>query len=55
MSEQVKVSTVADVIKSLQQMPQDAPIYFDCHFCGKSNGFQKLGIAVMVSTKGNND
>lgn len=51
MKEQRKIATAADVMKVLSAMPADAPVYFDCPKCGQANGFHRLSIAIMVTTK----
>lgn len=45
-----KVGTAKDVIEGLSKLPPDAPVYFDCPHCGKSGGFHRVSIAVMVTT-----
>jgi hypothetical protein len=51
MKTQEHVATPAEMIASLQKMPADAPIYFDCPHCRKAGGFHRLSIAVMVTTE----
>jgi hypothetical protein len=46
-----RISTVEDVIAHLKTMPPNSPVYFDCPYCGKANSFNRVGVAVMVTTQ----
>lgn len=45
--------TVKELIDWLSKQPQDAPVFYDCPNCGRSNEAVSLSHPVLIRTKRN--
>lgn len=43
--------TVREVIKELENFPQDVPLFFDCPHCGRANIFSMALVAAVIETE----
>lgn len=51
MEKQTRITTAAELIEHLKKVPSSSPVYFDCPYCGRANGFHKLSIGVLLQTE----